>query len=1546
MNETFEIASDELKQTVVLVLGMPHSGASLLSSLMRALVADVGERFYPAATSNSDGDLDQDYMEIQERLLEALGRPRYSEKGMLPLPPIWWREPAMHPLVQELANWIDRRISVGASIWVLNDPRTTPLLPLWQELLQVCGITPRFVLTVRHPAEVTKLGAADDQVPAQHIYHTWLRYNMDTLLHAGADLAGVFVYAHWFTNGIANLRRLSTLLGVNRDDNECVAILDRVLRSELHREDGCNELSPTWAGHLYARLEGLADELDLDTVRRLAAEAEYFDAMLRQGQTPPTDGALEAVLTSVEELPAALNLAHSLRIAGARVVMAVDGQAPTIAATGVALMIREYNGPVLGGTSGQHICAAYSLWCWLQRRAYRTVHIEGGHGLAVHCLDARRQGWQNDDGAIYVHYFRPPPWLEKNGRPHLSGVLDAEALCLERRVLSDSGCLLLAPPALETTLRQLVDNGPGHVRDAIPVAQDTPLVSICITHYNRPTLLHDCLASVRAQTYSPLEVVLVDDGSTQPAAQAFLYSLQGEFAAKGWTLIRQENRYLGAARNAAARAAKGDYLFFLDDDNLLMPNGVQQAVRVAQHTGADIVTAIMAQFSGPAGCQPTRPDTLVVHAGSAPLLGLFDNNLGDANALIRRNCWIELGGCTEDRDVGAEDWEFYAKAILNGRRLEHSLKPFLWYRVDSNSMARAGNWWSNYRRALRAYEALLPVALRELPALAGVLWRRVTALEPFESEAAHLRSQVDKLRVLTAETNEQLARASDDARRFASQFANAEAALVRLSAQLNSVPSSSARKMPRPLHDFLTRHPRTSQTLRRAAKLIWWTVTLQLPTRLAARRQLVNAHHAPATFSPTPSPHRLSKNELSLAAFSAEKKKIFTAQARSELLDFLASGERLVLPPSKNPDVSVIVILWNQAHLTFRCVRALLGQYGPSLEIVLFDNNSSDETADLLSRIDGAQVIRNDTNDGFLIGCNKAVAASHGRVVLLLNSDAFVRAGALSSALTVLDENVDVGAVGGRLILPSGQLQEAGSIVWSDGSTSGYGRGLPPEAGEAMFRRDVDYCSGAFLMTPRVLWDRLDGFDEAFKPAYYEETDYCMRLRALGYRTVYEPTAVIDHYEFGSEEKRGDSVKASLRNRKILRTRHAEALRLHHLPPTPANILVGREVLRTNRGRLLVIDNELPVASLGSGYPRMRQILAEAISLGWAVTFFPLHRPDVDWEKAHAELSVEIEIASGRGSAGLGAFLEERKGYYDILLVSRPDNMALLVDTCRGRPHVLDGCRLVYDAEALFCLRDIAKATIDGLPTPDADFLISSEVYLAAGADAVVCVSQAEADTFRLRMATTTPVYTLSHPTAIASNAPCFSERAGFLFVGRLLEHGTPNWHGLSWFIRKCWPLIRLALPDAKLSVIGHLHPDHTELEAPGVHLCGPIADLQPFYDSARIFVAPVRFAAGIPLKILEATAAGLPSAGTRLMARQLVWTPGIEMVAEDDPATLAAAIMAIYRDADLWDRMRGAATERLRQDYSEETFRTVLKAILDGNVLATEVGPMARHPV
>lgn len=748
----------------------------------------------------------------------------------------------------------------------------------------------------------------------------------------------------------------------------------------------------------------------------------------------------------------------------------------------------------------------------------------------------------------------------------------------------------------------------------------------------------------------------------------------------------------------------------------------------------------------------------------------------------------------------------------------------------------------------------------------------------------------------------------------------------RLAASLSGRAGSTFWQVKGPIRAALAKRPTIQRLARRTAKVLWWTVTLQLPQRLADRRRVLASQTA----------RKVPKSRTN----SQDLKKQAVDIATRDLTDFLNSDEIIAFPSYEKPEISILIVVWNKAYFTLRCLRAL-HSVSSKIEIVLVDNASTDETTDMLSRIDGIHVIVSDVNEGFLTATNRAAGVARGQAYLLLNNDAFVRPGAIEAAFATLNEEPNAGAVGGRLILPDGSLQEAGSIIWSDGSTQGYGRGIEPDAGEAMFRRDVDYCSGAFLMTPAAVWKELNGFDTVYAPAYYEEVDYCMRVAEIGLRTIYEPEAAVDHFEFGSETKRGDTLELVLRNRKQFISRHASELGKKHLSPSPDHILLARRSAASRARCLLVVDDLVPLASLGSGLPRTKAILRTASDLGWNVVFYPLSRTDIEWSATWLEIPKNVEIILD-GAPGFADFMVARQGYFDTALVSRPHNMAFVSAHLRGGVAKDSDVRLIYDAEALFALREILRAEVAGTPLPaeEAQLMVSSELAICDNADAIICVTEAEASIFRNRLSEPhrPPVGVLSFPTEQKEGAPGFEAREGFLFIGRLLETASPNWDGMMWFLRECWPHVRRALPGATLTVVGHVHPAHEQLDAPGVRFIGPLDDLETAYDAARVFLAPVRFAAGIPIKILEATAAGVPTVGTRLMARQMNFEPGREIMAEDEPIAFAEAAVALHGDRGTWLEMRNAAQRRIQAEHSAARFRSSLAEILDERESAPEM--------
>jgi glycosyltransferase involved in cell wall biosynthesis len=215
------------------------------------------------------------------------------------------------------------------------------------------------------------------------------------------------------------------------------------------------------------------------------------------------------------------------------------------------------------------------------------------------------------------------------------------------------------------------------------------------------------------------------------------------------------------------------------------------------------------------------------------------------------------------------------------------------------------------------------------------------------------------------------------------------------------------------------------------------------------------------------------------------------------------------------------------------------------------------------------------------------------------------------------------------------------------------------------------------------------------------------------------------------------------------------------------------------------------------------------------------------------------------------------------------------------------------------------------------------------GVESVTAVSEAEAALFRAHAAA--PAYVLGDAVTLSPGGLDFAERRGFLFVGRLLETDSPNYDSLRWFVQEIWPAVRAMLSDVTLTVAGALFPGAPDLAAPGVELLGQVDDLEPLYAGARIFLAPTRFAAGLPHKVVEAAAAGLPTVATSLIAGQMGWRHGEEIMSADRPEDFAQSCASLYEDETLWRRVRDGGQARIAAEHSQARFTATLAAVLDG---------------
>ena len=674
-----------------------------------------------------------------------------------------------------------------------------------------------------------------------------------------------------------------------------------------------------------------------------------------------------------------------------------------------------------------------------------------------------------------------------------------------------------------------------------------------------------------------------------------------------------------------------------------------------------------------------------------------------------------------------------------------------------------------------------------------------------------------------------------------------------------------------------------------------------------------------------------------------QAKTLFARSARLATDAILRTGGLdFTRPDGTPPAVSVVLVLHNQFTFTMNALASLHAQ-DVAVDLLLVDSGSGDETLWIERHVRGARVIRLDGNGGYIAGCNAAFPLAAAPFVLLLNNDVVLGPGALRAALARIASRPDCGAVGARLVRTHGRMQEAGCILWRDGRTTGHGRDRATDDPTLDFVREVDFCSGAFLLLRTDAVATLGGFDPAFSPAYYEDTDLCFRLRGFGLVTLYDPSVLVTHYEYGSSNATWSAARIA-RARDLFVRKHADRLRFQY-NYADGDYVRARSSRRGER-RILFLEDRIPHRHLGSGYVRSNDLVGAMSALGYAVSVFPvLERRGA--RTGRAGFPDDVELLEGHSARTLASFLSGRPGHYDLLWIGRTHNLRALLPTLAGLTGTIPDFGIVADTEAVVTPREQARARLlhDGSSAPvaaTADDALRTELAALGFSQRIVAVSPHDAALIRGQGFGTVDV--LGHALEPRPSPTPFGARSGLLFVGALHDDGSPNHDSLRWFVAEILPRLTAAHADLVLTVVGHVEAgvDTGFLrDRRDIRVVGATEDLAPFHAAARVFVAPTRFAAGLPYKIHEAAASGLPVVATSLLCGQLGWDDGAEILDGGalDAETFASAVLRLHDDETLWNTVRDGGLARVAHELAPERFRDDLAAILDAT-LAGRDGP------
>ncbi|GMU43641.1 MAG: hypothetical protein AMXMBFR25_16270 [Lysobacterales bacterium] len=643
----------------------------------------------------------------------------------------------------------------------------------------------------------------------------------------------------------------------------------------------------------------------------------------------------------------------------------------------------------------------------------------------------------------------------------------------------------------------------------------------------------------------------------------------------------------------------------------------------------------------------------------------------------------------------------------------------------------------------------------------------------------------------------------------------------------------------------------------------------------------------------------------------------------------VASYPPLAIASSETPTVSVIVPVYNQLHHTWNCLKALADTAGTvPFEVIVVDDGSSDETASVVPQVAGVRYQRNPQNLGFIGACNAGAAAARGRYLFFLNNDTAVQPGWLEPLLASYDEFADVGLVGSKLIYPDGRLQEAGGIVFSDGSGWNYGRFEHPDDPRYDYPREADYCSGAAILIEKALFDRFGGFDDYYKPAYYEDTDLCFKVRAAGLRVIYQPASRVVHFEgvTGGTDTTSGTKRYQVINQQKFLERWRETLATQPAPTDHAGI--WRAATHRARGRILLVDATTPTPDQDSGSVRYINLVRVLRALGWQCTFFADNRACIPrYTEQLRALGVEVQFHPWL--ADPVAFFRERGHEFDAIMLSRHYVARHYVEL--AREHAPQA-RLLFDTVDLHYLREQRAAAVEESEAlaKQAAATREAELELVRRCDVTLVVSPVEQELLA-QEAPGRRVEVLSNIHEVHGRRAGFEARKDLWFVGGFQHH--PNIDAVLWFIAEIWPRVRAELPEAGFHVVGSKMPAGiAALAGNGVQVHGYVEDLQPFLDGIRIAVAPLRYGAGVKGKVNQSMAYGQPVVATPIAVEGMQIEPGREALVASTAVDFADAIVRLYRDPALWLQLSDAGLANIEAHFSFQAARAALQKILHGS--------------
>lgn len=691
-----------------------------------------------------------------------------------------------------------------------------------------------------------------------------------------------------------------------------------------------------------------------------------------------------------------------------------------------------------------------------------------------------------------------------------------------------------------------------------------------------------------------------------------------------------------------------------------------------------------------------------------------------------------------------------------------------------------------------------------------------------------------------------------------------------------------------------------AEVLQKRASMLWYITQVLLKIVVFTRSKWRLLHQPPT---------RTVKHDARLL-------KVFIRHCKA-----LPPREVLVPHPDKPVDVSIVIPVYNQWHLTRACLNSILqtcdGQI--NYEIILADDSSTDDTKIAGIEYRGLQVVQTSKNVGFLRNCNQAVKKAQGRYILLLNNDTIVLPNWLSSLYSTLENDPTAAIVGSKMLSSEGLIVEAGVSLFRDGTDCHQGQGVDRYTPMFNLMREVDCISGCSILIRKTFWEEVGGFYERYENGYFEDYDLAMEARSKGMRVIYQPQSEIVHFEH-------QTYSAKVKNAHVLLSNHNKSLFLEkwsyqlisqHCGPVPQHIAMSvaertpslKALQRRAQGHLniLFFSPDPPYPNNHGNRVRMCRLVKKFQELGHTVHFALLEckectQPNLTLmrEKLNTSLDVipyqKLRVSPGAVpfdgwyERGIGEKIRLLCDQYDVdvVLCSYVYHSKLLEFVPQHILKVLDTHDIMANRTEMLRLNQLPIGQFSCSTTEEGAYL--------RRADCVIGITNAESRYFDV-ISGQKKALTISHIEAprFIQKQPSKIQNIGIIasnnrFNIAMVQQFLQSLQGHLSSVTDC-PFTVHIVGEVKKGVAlrSFLRKMHV-FKSPWVKMHGFVEDLSPIYHQMDLIVSPMLCGTGINIKTVEAMAYGMPVLSTR---------HGVRGIETSDPmhhhATLDDLVISLF---------------------------------------------------